>query len=187
MGFLSDGKLKENEFAGLFDNVSFSNKNADITEHWDLMINGYKVDVKGLKKINRSAAYTNEQFHFIELKNVNGKLGWVYGDADFFAFETNDYWVIVLKNDLQELIKNKVSKTQVFNVDECLYCFYSRSGRRDAMTMVKTIDLMAIATEIKWKNSEHCIKHIIGYDIDQEKYAIRRRTEALLQAQLNKK
>ena len=50
MGFLSDGKKTEKEFAKLFKGkVQFSSDAEDIKEHWDLMLN-FKIDVKGLKK-----------------------------------------------------------------------------------------------------------------------------------------
>ena len=43
----------------------------------------------------------------IELKNVHGNIGWLYGEANYFAFETVDYWIIVEKLLLQELIADK--------------------------------------------------------------------------------
>lgn len=166
MSFLYKGKIKEKEFAKLFTNVKFSNKETDIKEHWDVKIE-IKYDVKSLKKIKRSDIEPNEFYHYIEIKNVHGELGWLYGQSDFFAFETKEFWVIVKKEDLQEFIKQKVVKQYVDNPDQSLYCLYKRNGRKDVITMVKTFDLMRLATQIIDKIEEDKIKHEIGDSIDE--------------------
>jgi len=163
MNFLSEGKKKEVSFSKLFKNTTFSGKEVDIKEHWDLSIS-FKIDVKGLKKISRSDNSTNEHYHFVELKNVQGNLGWLYGEADYFAFETDEYWVVVKKEDLQNLVKDKVSKTIVNSTDKSLYCLYSRQGRKDIITMVKTLDLVLIATQTIPKEEDKKY-HTIGNSI----------------------
>jgi len=177
MGFLTKGKEKEKLFGSLFNKTTFSDEKTDINEHWDLKIE-YKVDVKSLKKINRTDVYTNEFYHFIELKNVHGKLGWLYGEADFFSFETNQYWIIVSKESLQNLVKEKVTKILVNNTDEALYCLYSRDGRSDVITLVKTLDLMFIATEVIEKVAD-IIENMPGDSIIPEKN-IQKKIKALL-------
>jgi hypothetical protein len=167
MGFLADGKIKELEFSKLFENVIHSGKKQDIEEHWDVEIDGKKFDVKGLKKISRNDTDKNEFYHFIEIRNVNGNQGWMYGKADFIAFETHDYWVIVDRLKLRDYIEGKVSKTLVKTPDESLYCCYRREGRLDIITMVKTIDLMVISDEIIKKKEG--INHEIGESIIIEK------------------
>ena len=168
MSFLSEGKEKEKAASTLFDNVKFSDKNADISEHWDFQSEGLKYDVKGLKKIKRDDDETNQFYHYIEIKNVNGKVGWLYGEADFFMFETNRYWVIVSKKDLQDFIKNNTTKTYVNTPDESLYCLYKRNGRNDVITLVTTIDLMFIATELRKKDID-ITEHTIGDSVIPEK------------------
>lgn len=167
MSFLKEGKIKEVEASSLFKNVIFSNKETDINEHWDFKSEGIKYDVKGLKRINRDDTMTNEFYHFIEIKNVKGKLGWLYGEADYFIFETNRYWVIVSKLHLQEFIKDNVTKTYVNSPDEALYCLYKRDKRQDVITLVTTIDLLFLATSIRPKRE--IIKHNIGHSIYPDK------------------
>lgn len=159
MGFLSEGKKKESFFSSHLKSFSVSSVHEDMTEHWDLKMET-RIDVKGLKKIKRSDLFTNENYHFIEIINVHGKLGWLYGEkVDYFAFETNHYWILVKKETLQEFVKNNVSKIQVDSTDKALYCFYSREGRKDKMTLIKTLDLMFISTEIIKKEVD-----IIGHE-----------------------
>lgn len=150
MGFLSDGKKTEKEFSKIFgDKVSFSTESQDINEHWDLKVT-FKVDVKGLKKRLRSDDAPDESIHWVELKNVNGDNGWLYGEADYFAFETEDYWVMVEKNKLQQLIDKKLVRD--LTIIPIPYRLYGRKGRNDELTLVKTIDLMFIADKLILKS-----------------------------------
>lgn len=143
MGFLAKGKQTEKAFSKILSNVTFSSENEDITEHWDLSTN-LKIDVKGLKKRNRSDDSVDERIHWVEIKNVNGDVGWLYGDADYFAFELHNYWIIVDKIDLQELVKTQVKKE--YSKIPMLNKLYSREGRKDVMTLISTFDLINIAT-----------------------------------------
>lgn len=140
------GKLKESNFSNLFSDVTKSTKEEDMYEHWDLKIEA-KIDLKALKKENRYDISYNENFHYVELKNVNGKLGWLYGNADYFAFELESYWVLVDKNDLQNFIKHKCVGKSIGQTKD-VYELYQRPNRKDVITKVKTIDLMFLSTQI---------------------------------------
>ena len=144
--FLKEGKEKEVMFADLFSSYSLSDKNTDIIEHYDLTIGNTRIDVKGLKKVNRWDNEVNENIHWIEIKGITGNLGWLYGEADYFAFETFDYWILVSKIKLQELIKTRTIKKWVKEKE--LYKLYQRPNKQDVITLVKTIDLCSIAESI---------------------------------------
>jgi hypothetical protein len=68
------------------------------------------------------------------------------------AFEITDYWIVVAKDDLQELIKNTVVKEQVYT--PTLYKMYRRRDRKDIITLVKTIDLMYISSSVIKKHTQ---------------------------------
>lgn len=144
------GKLTEAEFANLFTNVTPSTKEQDMYEHWDLKLTT-KIDVKAIKKENRYDTVYNENFHWVEIKNVHGKLSWLYGEADFFAFETEDYWILVDKLKLQEFMKIKMTGKKVGKVKDP-YELYQRDGRKDVIVKVKTIDLIYLSTKQIKKN-----------------------------------
>jgi len=143
MSFLKRGKKTEEEFAKLFKSHKRSSKSQDINEHWDLEIS-HKIDVKGLKKVRRADSDVNEHFHWVEIKNVHGNSGWLYGEADYFAFELQSFWVIVSKEDLQNRIAKKTIKT--YYDSPTVYGLYQRKGRKDVMTIVPSYDLCSIAT-----------------------------------------
>jgi hypothetical protein len=139
----------ERKFAGaldMFNKVSFASRDEDIFDHWDVKID-IKIDVKAMKKINREDSEPNENFHYVEIKNVHGDKGWLYGEADYFAFEMKDYYVMVSKIKLQAMIADKC-KEKIKCARPTLYQLYSREGRNDMMTLVKTVDLIFISDKM---------------------------------------
>ena len=145
MGFLADGKKIEQQFASLIGANEFSTKQQDINEHWDVKYS-VKIDVKGLKRINRNDAKFNEAWHWIELKNVRGNMGWLYGEADYFAFELINYWVLVDKLKLQNFISNRV-ENKIFT-KKMPYKLYRRANRKDLITIINSFDLTFLAEKI---------------------------------------
>ena len=149
MDFLTKGKEVEQQFAKTLSNPKQSNKDQDINEHWDIA-NTVTYDVKAMKKINRSDNHPNENIHWVEIKNVHGNNGWLYGKADYIVFETEDYWFTVPTPALQSLISKKTVKQ--YTEYPTLYRLYTRKGRKDIITLVKTIDLIYIG-QIKQKST----------------------------------
>jgi hypothetical protein len=149
MGYVKKFKVVEDKFAAVIKQlgeVSPSTTEQDINEHWDVKLD-IKFDVKAVKKVNRSDGETDETIHWVELINVRGNKGWLYGEADYFAFELDDYWVIVNKQLLQTFIAKKCAKKEKSDTP-ALYKIYNRRDRLDAITLVKTIDLMYLAEQI---------------------------------------
>lgn len=149
MGFLSDGKIKENEFVELVKKpehkIILPTTEQDINEHWDVSIDGVKFDIKALKKVNRSDDDVNPEIHWVEIRNVHGNPGWLYGMADYIAFETDKSWLIVKRETLIELIDDKLK--MVITTEPELYKMYSRYGRYDVLTILPTEDLRKIKTK----------------------------------------
>ena len=149
MGYVKEFKKVEEKFGETikqFGETSQSTKEQDIHEHWDIKLD-VKFDVKAIKKTNRYDTEPNENIHWVELKNVRGDKGWLYGDAHYFAFETEDYWIIVEKQSLQDLIADKC-KDKIRTLKPELYKLYQRTDRLDIVTLVKTIDLCSVAEKI---------------------------------------
>lgn len=142
--FLKRGKKVEDEFSKLFKEAVPTTKEEDIKGHVDLKIT-IGVDVKGLKKINRSDQEVNEHIHWVEIKGITGHNGWLYGEADFFAFEIKDYWIVVTKEDLQKFIASKC-KDKIRVEKPELYKLYQRKERKDLITLVTSYDLLYICT-----------------------------------------
>ena len=149
--FYFEGKRVEEEFRQLMGGIYSSNQE-DIHEHWDLATSFGKVDVKGLKAIKRRQPVQDE-FIWVELKNVRGNRGWLYGDADFFAFKTFTSWLICPRIALQTLVE------EIVNVDEQCYppicCIYQRKDRKDQLTLIPTNRVKLISYEVFHESQEN--------------------------------
>jgi len=66
----------------------------------------FTVDVKGAKK------YTDDQLFLVELRDVNGDPGWLFGKADLVAFQYKNAFIVVKRDELEELVK-KVAHVEV--------------------------------------------------------------------------
>lgn len=148
------GNQAEESFKKLFTCIRRATKEEDILEHWDLEAiiedKNVKVDVKAVKNENRYDPYPNENFHWVEIQNVNGDRGWLYGDSDLIVFETLDYFILVGRLKLKKFLEKKLGYSRK-RISEIVpssvkdpYVFYQRSGRKDIVVKVKTIDLMHI-------------------------------------------
>lgn len=150
------GRKKEQEFAELLTNnfgglISLPSKEDDMYNHidiiWTYNNQVIKFDVKSAKKNSRSDNLPNYDINWIELQNVRGNLGWVFGKADYIAFEGLHDWVIVKRVKLIELINCKVINKSISKTKD-FYTYYQRDGRQDIVVKVPMVDIYNIASKI---------------------------------------
>ena len=142
------GKTAEERFASLLEGSRRATTQEDMKEHWDVMSDtGMKFDVKAMKKWKRSDPEPTDRIHFVELRNVNGELGWLYGEADYIAFETRSHWIVVPRKKLMYFIEG-VTENSEQTLKPAVYKLYQRNGRKDLMTVIPTMDLLAISEVI---------------------------------------
>ena len=91
------------------------------------------VDVKG----NNFAQYI-----WVEFKNVKGDKGWLFGGADYIAFDMikMNFFVVVKRSELERLCRTIV-KMEFVPKHEALHKLYNREGRMDAITRITLDDL----------------------------------------------
>lgn len=135
--------------------ISASTKEQNIDEHWDFLIERedqiLKVEVKSEKRIERGDGKAQGNFVWVELRNVRGKVGWLFGKADVIAFETASTFVFVQRRDLLTVVNQKVDLVaKVTSAKEALYKIYTRSGRKDKLTLLPIRDIEPIIF-MKWK------------------------------------
>ncbi len=77
----------------------------DMYLHYDLIVqltdgSEIRTDVKGLKSLGHGRRKTGE-YHWIELKNVSGAPGWLFGKADVISFQVDEYeFIHIYRKDL---------------------------------------------------------------------------------------
>jgi len=145
---VAEGKNTELRFAATLTNPKFASKEEDMHEHWDLMdSSGYRYDVKGMKKYRRSDSKPTDRLHYVELRNVNGNAGWLYGKAYYIVFETRSWWIVVKREDLVQFVEGVIIGSDPSEKPEP-YKLYQREGRQDLLTILPTVDLLAVAERI---------------------------------------
>ena len=138
--------------------VSPAPREANIHEHWDFEIvkNGYKrkVEVKALKRQSRGDDALNQNWVWIEFRNVRGEAGWLFGKSNWIAFETEISFVIVDRHDLYQLVRRVVDReTSVNSARDAKYKTYTRAVRPDQIAQVQLSDIQRIR-KLEWgKNS----------------------------------
>lgn len=141
-----NGERAENLFASLIENVggiaapsTLAEQFKGIDYHVDLC---GRVDVKSRGRTRRGDDSPDINKVWLELKNVQGRTGWVYNEADYIAFERAEEFLVVKRLSLCDLIENLVDMDDiVLSPSECMYNLYSRVGRKDLLTRVYVEDI----------------------------------------------
>jgi hypothetical protein len=156
MGILSKGSSTEEEFGKeLFFRFGIqpirSNKQEDINLHWDWKCQDYKYDVKSKACVTRGEE-PSESYVWIEIINVQGKKGWLFGDADMIAFDRGQFWILV---DRKKLV---IELSRKLNWDELTpgsvkapWKVYQRPTQKDGIVLVPIKYLFSTEPTIWWK------------------------------------
>jgi len=88
-----------------------STAKVDMFDHIDLFLgNGTSVDVKRQKRINIYDKEYSTVYTWIELKNVRGNPGWLYGKASHIAFALEDHYIVVDRLSIVKWIESILNK-----------------------------------------------------------------------------
>jgi hypothetical protein len=153
------GEKAEGLFAGMARQAGWqvlpSSKDENIDEHWDFHIakggENFKVEVKSSKRIRRNDSEAQAGYTWVELRNVRGKVGWLFGKADLIAFEKESSFIFVKRLDLLGVVNKKVNLVaKVKTPADAFYKIYTRNGRKDKLTLLPTSDIEEIKF-MEWK------------------------------------
>ena len=147
-----EGQKVEDGFAELLEQRDPNYKRATKQEqfrHIDFHTFFGTIDVKAKKKLNRRDAKGQDEYVWLEFKNVQGKDGWLCGETDIIAFERDNDFVLVSRHQLLQMAKSKcdLNKRVTYSRD-ALYKGYRRNGRKDLISIVKMGDILQIPHRI---------------------------------------
>jgi hypothetical protein len=125
-----------------YERLSFLEPNNDTLKI--ALINCYSFNKKYDLAIN-----TYQQL-WIEFKNVLGNNGWLFGSADFIAFERQNDFVLVARKNLITLCEKIVKKEKVSNPIDALYKTFSRKTRKDELSLIKMDDILSSTKTFIW-------------------------------------
>ncbi len=91
----------------------------------------------------------------MEFKTADGFNGWLYGEADYIAFEKKDYFLVVDRISLKNLAESLVDKRKEFVkvCSEAKYRIYQRRDKEE-ITLIKTSDIKKLKRKSIWKKSK---------------------------------
>jgi len=123
-----------------------------ITQDNEGKLHTWSVDIKARKKTSRNDSQAQDDWIWIEFQNVRGNTGWLYGDADRIAFETQDNFTIVEKDSLIKYVENVVDMGKsVKYSSQAQYKTYRRAGRNDLLTMVELSEIKKNCNHFVWE------------------------------------
>jgi hypothetical protein len=147
------GQKAESRFASIAQRKGWkvveSSRTGNVEDHYDYEISKddqhHRVDVKSKKRISRKMGDVQDELVWVEFRTVRGTKGWLFGSADLIAFENRNGFRIVERKALVQVINRLVKiHVKVNKPEDALYKVYTRRGRPDEITLIKSNDLMPI-------------------------------------------
>ena len=144
------GTKSEEAFANAARKENFivrkATKDQDMKEHIDFFLEQdhfqFSVDVKARKKASRYDNTFDDVWQWIEFKNICGNPGWLYGNADYIAFEREKDFVLANREELKNFCEEKVDQDdRVYSSREAKYKCYQRKGNKDLITRIRMVDI----------------------------------------------
>lgn len=158
------GHKAEDDFSTLAEargfDVSAASRYENMHKHIDFSLEKWgknddliymTVDVKSRKKTSRKDAKFNDDWIWLEFKNVNGNRGWLLGESTHIAFEREKEFVIVPRKELLNWAKQAIAdrnggkitvKCKAKNARDARYKYYTRWKREDLLTQVHHDDII---------------------------------------------
>lgn len=108
------------------------------------------VDVKTMKRTSRSDANAQDKWIWIEFNNVNGNDGWLYGEADYIAFERKNNFTLINRLDLVKIAEELVDLDDLVSSSKLAkYKGYKRYGRNDLISMMELDEIIKRANDVE--------------------------------------
>jgi len=135
---LAQGNESEKRFAKIMsergNEVVKATANQDMKLHIDFFINGEGVDVKGNKR---------SDYLWLELQNVFGGKGWLYGSAKWIVYDVSDLkeFHIYKRTDLLDFVVKNVTETTDSNRDFMKFYKRDKTGGDDKIVRCRCSDI----------------------------------------------
>lgn len=135
------GNLAATRYERCYPEARKSSRAEDIFMHIDYWHGDIGVDVKGNNLPDEI---------WVELKNVRGQPGWVFGEAAYIAFDMPECggFVIVSREELKEYCRLHVDLSELVQKKDAYKRCYSRKDRDDLITKLVLEDLRTLPSYV---------------------------------------
>jgi hypothetical protein len=132
-----NGNLAARRYQWANPDAKQSTWHEDVHMHIDFWHDDRGVDVKGNNLPNEI---------WVEFKNVRGDLGWLFGEAEWIAFDMPEVcgFVVVDRVDLKQWCYENVNFDMLVPKDKAYKRCYRRKDREDLITKVALSDLQEL-------------------------------------------
>jgi hypothetical protein len=146
------GRDAELRFMKICDDYFYCVRHAtryeNTVEHFDFWVDwgarqAAKVEVKAMKARRRGMA-ADPTVIYLETKNVSGGPGWLFGKADYIAFEQHRGFLLVRRTDLVELLRMRRDKMTRATRSGISGTIYSRPNRADEVAILDIGDIKTL-------------------------------------------
>lgn len=141
------------KFCSLHKNLKIrkATKYENMVLHYDFVVQkrekSYRVEVKAIKSRRRGLP-PDPRVIFVELKDIHGNAGWLYGKADLIAFQQIDKFLIVPRDLLVTRVEELKSSFRMSLHSGVHHTIYSRPQRQDLLAVLDTEDIADICIDI---------------------------------------
>jgi len=139
----------------LFENIIKSwnleyrsaSKKEEMIFHVDYIINNFlnyklcKIEVKSTKSPGRGKK-PDPSILYIELKSVGGYTGWIYGKANYIAFQINNFFILFDRLKLLNYIEKKIIDMPLVKKSGIKGTLYGRRNRKDKVAIFDMYNVM---------------------------------------------
>ena len=134
IGSRQQGALAEKRYKRAAPDARKSSKEEDMYMHVDFWHDDQGVDVKGNNVPDEI---------WLEMKNVRGDRGWLFGEATTIAFDMPELtgFVVVDREELAKYCRDNVDFSCLVAKDEAYKRCYQRRDRKDLITKLVLSDL----------------------------------------------
>jgi len=109
------------------------------------------VDVKARKRMSRKSKKLQDEFTWLEFRNVRGNIGWLCSGSDIIAFERKQDFVLIDRHPLLKFAEDRCDLTDfVEESSDAIYKAYTREGRQDLISIVSMDDMMTELPHTIW-------------------------------------
>ncbi len=131
------GGVAATRYERCFPDARKASMSEDIFMHVDYWHGDIGVDVKGNNLPDEI---------WVELKNVKGHPGWVFGEATYIAFDMPEVggFVVVEREELKDYCRDNINYDGLVSKAEAYKRCYSRKDRDDLITMLVLKDLQGM-------------------------------------------
>lgn len=137
-----DGLTAERMFHKVLTNdgqeVRWATNKENMFEHFDLVGNGIKYDVKTQKRFARKDKEVSDTI-WLEWTNVRGNEGWLRGKADKIVFLFEEQFLQVDRIELVEFIKKTIPSENVKGKEYGRW--FQRNNRKDEIAYLYRADI----------------------------------------------